>query len=185
MSAQCRHGLIRYECWKCRDEANQSTHVAHVFAGGLVTAVQQLEAKDAEIARLRQDLAAARARVAELEGERDIWNKECDRREDDRIKAEQRTDFARQRAERAEAELAAALELRQKGCDCNDDDACRFARERDAALADLAAARADAARYRWIRDNHEVRGRAMEIVYGMNGSDWDAAIDAALAGEKK
>ena len=60
MSAQCRHGLIRYECWKCRDEANQSTHVAHVFAGGLVTAVQQLEAKDAEIARLRQDLAAAR-----------------------------------------------------------------------------------------------------------------------------
>ena len=83
------------------------------------------------------------------------------------------------------ADLAAALELRQKGCDCNDDDACRFARERDAALADLAAARADAARYRWIRDNHEVRGRAMEIVYGMNGSDWDAAIDAALAGEKK
>ena len=61
MSAQCRHGLIRYECWKCRDEANQSTHVAHVFAGGLVTAVQQLEAKDAEMARLRSDLAAARA----------------------------------------------------------------------------------------------------------------------------
>lgn len=50
--------------------------------------------------------------------------------------------------------------------------------------AGLAAARADAARYRWIRDRHEVRGRAMEIVYGMNGSDWDAAIDAALAGEK-
>lgn len=47
--------------------------------------------------------------------------------------------------------------------------------------ADLAAARADAERYRWIRDNHEVRGRAMEIVYGMNGSDWDAAIDAAQA----
>ncbi len=61
MSAQCRHGLIRYECWQCRDEANQSTHVAHVFAGGLVTAVQQLEAKDAEMARLRSDLAAARA----------------------------------------------------------------------------------------------------------------------------
>ena len=50
---------------------------------------------------------------------------------------------------------------------------------------ELAAARADATRYRWIRDNHEVRGRAMEIVYGMNGDDWDAAIDAALAGEKR
>ena len=50
---------------------------------------------------------------------------------------------------------------------------------------DLAATRADAERYRWIRDNHEVRGRAMEIVYGMNGVDWDAAIDAAIAGEKK
>ena len=70
MSAQCRHGLIRYECWQCRDEANQSTHVAHVFAGGLVTAVQQLEAKDAEMARLRSDLAAARALLREL---RDEW----------------------------------------------------------------------------------------------------------------
>ena len=60
--------------------------------------------------------------------------------------------------------------------------------ERDKLRADLAAARTDAERYRWIRDNHEVRGRAMEIVYGMNGCDWDAAIDAALAeenGEKK
>ncbi len=57
--------------------------------------------------------------------------------------------------------------------------------ERDSYRQDLAAARADAERYRWIRDNHEVRGRAMEIVYGMNGDDWDAAIDAALAGEGK
>jgi hypothetical protein len=39
---------------------------------------------------------------------------------------------------------------------------------------------ADARRYRHIRDNHEVRGAAMEIVYGMNGSRWDAAIDAAM-----
>lgn len=45
--------------------------------------------------------------------------------------------------------------------------------------------RADAARYRYIRDNHETRGRAMEIVYGMNGSDWNAAIDAALAANGK
>jgi hypothetical protein len=45
--------------------------------------------------------------------------------------------------------------------------------------AENAALRADAERYRYIRDNHETRGRAMEIVYGMNGSDWDAAIDSA------
>ena len=61
MSAQCQHGLIRDECWKCRNKAKQETHVAHVFAGGLVTAVQQLEERDAEIARLRADLAAVRA----------------------------------------------------------------------------------------------------------------------------
>lgn len=51
--------------------------------------------------------------------------------------------------------------------------------------AEVAALRADAERYRFIRDNHEVRGRAMEIVYGMNGVEWDAAIDAALAKEPK
>lgn len=51
--------------------------------------------------------------------------------------------------------------------------------------AELAIAKRDANRYRWIRDNHEVSGRAMEIVYGMNGSDWDSAIDAALGREGK
>lgn len=50
----------------------------------------------------------------------------------------------------------------------------------EAERARAEAAEKDAARYRYIRDNHEVRGRAMEIVYGMNGEDWDAAIDAAL-----
>ena len=49
----------------------------------------------------------------------------------------------------------------------------------------LDAAERDAARYRYIRDNHEVNGRAMEIVYGMNGEHWDAAIDAALAAKEK
>lgn len=68
MSAQCRHGLIRYECWQCRDESKQSTHVAQVFAGGLVTAVQQLEERDAELSRLRQDLAAARAERDHFKG---------------------------------------------------------------------------------------------------------------------
>lgn len=53
MSAQCRHGLIRYECWQCRDEARQSSHVAQVFAGGLITATQQLEQRDDELRKLR------------------------------------------------------------------------------------------------------------------------------------
>ncbi|MCU0938990.1 MAG: hypothetical protein MUC86_07550, partial [Burkholderiaceae bacterium] len=40
--------------------------------------------------------------------------------------------------------------------------------ELDRLRAENAALRADAERYRYIRDNHETRGRAMEIVYGMN-----------------
>jgi uncharacterized protein (DUF3084 family) len=62
MSAQCRHGLIRYECWQCRDEAKQEAHVSQVFAGGLVTAVQQLEALEKECRKLRQELDAATKR---------------------------------------------------------------------------------------------------------------------------
>lgn len=42
----------------------------------------------------------------------------------------------------ADAEVARLTELRQKGCDCNDEDACRFARERD-------EARAEVERLRW------------------------------------
>ena len=51
--------------------------------------------------------------------------------------------------------------------------------------AEVEALRKDAERYCYIRDNHEVKGRAMEIVYGMNGADWDAAIDAAIAQERE
>ncbi|MCU0246389.1 MAG: hypothetical protein MUC42_07430 [Bryobacter sp.] len=65
MSAQCRHGLIRHECWQCRDEASQATHVSQVFAGGLVTAVQQLEALEKECAALRHDIARHVAICAE------------------------------------------------------------------------------------------------------------------------
>lgn len=61
MSAQCRHGLIRHECWQCRDEASQATHVSQVFAGGLVTAVQQIEALEKECSALRQERDAVRA----------------------------------------------------------------------------------------------------------------------------
>jgi hypothetical protein len=45
---------------------------------------------------------------------------------------------------------------------------------------DIEDLRRDAERYRWIRDNHEIKGRAMEIVYNSNGKEWDAAIDAAM-----
>ena len=50
----------------------------------------------------------------------------------------------------------------------------------DALLRDVEALWRDAERYRWIRDNHEIKGRAMEIVYNSNGKEWDAAIDAAM-----
>ena len=40
---------------------DQSTHVSHVFAGALVTAVQQLEALEKECAALRQERDTYRA----------------------------------------------------------------------------------------------------------------------------
>lgn len=42
-------------------------HVAHVFANGLVTAVLELEERDAEIARLRKIESAARTLVDNAE----------------------------------------------------------------------------------------------------------------------
>ena len=56
--------------------------------------------------------------------------------------------------------------------------------ERDAALADLAAARADAERYRWLRNKHEYNANAANIVQEVSGEGWDAAIDAALKEQK-
>ena len=49
---------------------------------------------------------------------------------------------------------------------------------------DAEALRRDAERYRWIRDNHEIKGRAMEIVYNSNGKEWDADIDWAMREDK-
>ena len=52
-------------------------------------------------------------------------------------------------------------------------------RERDAAIAKLAAVEKDAERYRWLRDvdpDEEVFG---QIVDNTAGENWDAAIDAA------
>ena len=51
-------------------------------------------------------------------------------------------------------------------------------------FADAEALRRDAERYRWIRDNHEIKGRAMEIVYNSNGKEWDADIDWAMREDK-
>lgn len=39
------------------------------------------------------------------------------------------------------ATIATLTEIRQKGCDCADEDACRYARERDAALAEATTLR--------------------------------------------
>ena len=52
---------------------------------------------------------------------------------------------------------------------------------REPRLRDL---RLNDARYRWIRDNHEIKGRAMEIVYNSNGKEWDADIDWAMQEDK-
>ena len=52
---------------------------------------------------------------------------------------------------------------------------------REPRLRDL---RLNDARYRWIRDNHEIKGRAMEIVYNSNGKEWDADIDWAMQENK-
>ena len=50
--------------------------------------------------------------------------------------------------------------------------------------ADLAAARADAARYRWLRSNPTYLGWEHDCPPEFIDSNIDAAIDAALAGEK-
>ena len=52
------------------------------------------------------------------------------------------------------------------------------------AVGHVAALRREAERYRWIRDNHEIKGRAMEIVYNSNGKEWDADIDWAMREDK-
>jgi hypothetical protein len=43
----------------------------------------------------------------------------------------------------AEAEVERLREMRQRGCDCNDEDACRFARERDEARAEVERLKAE------------------------------------------
>lgn len=50
--------------------------------------------------------------------------------------------------------------------------------------AERDALRADAERYRWLRDRHEYNIAASEIVQEVSGEGWDAAIDRAL-GEGK
>lgn len=70
MSAQCQHGLIRYGCWKCRDDEKQSAHVAQVFAGGLVRSVEQIEALEEECRRTRQERYSWRRTAETLEREK-------------------------------------------------------------------------------------------------------------------
>lgn len=50
----------------------------------------------------------------------------------------------------------------------------------DQLRAECDEARADAARYRWLRDRHEYNAAAANIVQEVSGEGWDAAIDAAL-----
>lgn len=55
--------------------------VLQVFASGLITAVEQLMAKDAELAKLRADLAAAKAEINrwfEYVDPYDIWPQDAD-----------------------------------------------------------------------------------------------------------
>jgi hypothetical protein len=57
--------------------------------------------------------------------------------------------------------------------------ACRECHEE--LKADLAAARADAKRYQWLRD--ERSSAPDNIIRNVDPAKWDAAIDAALAGK--
>ena len=130
MSAQCRHGVLRYECPKC-DRAREKREKGMNY-GELVR-------------RLRSGCAP------------DVCPDERD--------------------EAADAILAlrADRDSQQRG----------FIR----AMEDLAAARADAERYRWLRKVATPPTLA-GIAWGNSEaackfSDPDAAIDAALAGEKK
>jgi hypothetical protein len=136
MSAQCQHGVLRYECPKC-DRARKKREM-----GIHDELVQRLIASDKHAywpaVALRHDAADAivqlQTRVAELE-------------------------------------------------DCVSFNAYR------ALEKDLAAARADARRYRWLRHKDNECNVEIPSVAGDGyllpgfGDDLDATIDAALAGE--
>ena len=60
-------------------------------------------------------------------------------------------------------------------------EAAEAIRDRDAEIERL---RKDAARYRWLRHGCDERwSRATHIAANYYGSEWDAAIDAAMKGE--
>ena len=51
-------------------------------------------------------------------------------------------------------------------------------------IAEIERLQADAARYRWLRHGCDERwSRATHIAANYYGSEWDAAIDAAMKGE--
>jgi len=103
----------------------------------------------------------------------------------ERLKAEiqpriERSIAFQEAMEEAEAERDAALaevqrlqELRQRGCDCSDEDACRFARERDEARAEVERLKAKVER---LRDAaHRAGQEAMRERCAALCDDWEEA----------
>lgn len=57
--------------------------------------------------------------------------------------------------------------------------------EIDTLRAQLAAAKVDAERYRWLRDTGDATWRPFALREGYSAEEADAAIDSALRGEVK
>lgn len=135
----------------------------------LLRAYDQLDEARAEVERLQAELQRAydaKSQQAVYAGEHadraEAYRVACLQAEAEveRLKAEIQPRIERSIAfqdamEEAEAERDAALaevqrlqELRQRGCDCSDEDACRFARERDEARAEVERLKAEVERLR-------------------------------------
>ena len=92
MSAQCQHKLVRYECWKCRDEwkepkpmsidvtSNNDALAAEVAAlrHDIERHVQIPAEQAQEIEELRHDLAAAREHVKDYKENSALFLKQRD-----------------------------------------------------------------------------------------------------------